>query len=137
MSSFLYMPQTVWMAGISQVPGASVRGRYRNTNFISVSRQSLPTDPTGTVVVTLSGIKSGSEIHFFNQNGDEVAGTELASSSQAFTVQRYTSGSPNNTLRIFIASLGYENIDMSYELTESDATLPVFQRIDRNYRNPT
>ena len=83
------------------------------------------------VTLTFSGIKVGSEIHIFDENSVLLASVESAISNQTISLQV-----TGVQVRIFIASLGYENIDLPYTVPGSDVTIPVFQRIDRNYRNP-
>ncbi|MEJ7805650.1 MAG: hypothetical protein WKG03_06980 [Telluria sp.] len=41
-----------------------------------------------------------------------------------------------NNVRILIINLAYEVVDLTIELGTTNTTVPVFQRIDRNYRNP-
>lgn len=101
-----------------------------------LGRMRLPTEPVGGVTITLTGVKAGSEVYIFDANRNVLAGTESATDPQAFVLQRYVTGNPLNDVRIFIASLGYENIDISYTLPESDSSIPIQQRIDRNYKNP-
>lgn len=90
------------------------------------------TDVVSGVTLTFSGIKTGSEIHIFGEGGTLIASVESAISNQTISLQ-----ATGIQVRIFIASLGYENIDFPYTVPGSDETIPVFQRIDRNYYNPT
>ena len=113
-----------------------VRGRQFGTFSGFYSRQALPTDPVGTVDISFTGVKLGSEIKIFDDDSTLLDGTESSGATPSFTLQRYAPGSPYNTLRILIIALQYEVIDITYELTATDTTIPVFQRIDRNYRNP-
>lgn len=113
------------VSGLTGVTPRDILGRVR-----------LPTEPSGSVTITLSGVKAGSEAYIFDSTGNVLAGVESATDPQAFTLQRYATGNPLNSVRIFIASLGYENIDISYTLPETNSSIPIQQRIDRNYRNP-
>lgn len=113
------------VAGMRGLSPRDVAGRMR-----------LPTEPSGSVTITLSGIKPGSEAYIFDSSGNVLAGVESAADPQPFTLQRYATGNPLNNVRIFIASLGYENIDIAYTLPETNSSIPIQQRIDRNYRNP-
>lgn len=99
--------------------------------------QRLPDEPIGSIFLTLTGIKSGSEASVFNQNGDLLATNELTSGDVVFQLPVYASGSANNNVRIFISSLQYENIDIQFSLRRENSTIPFFQRIDRTYKNPT
>lgn len=99
------------------------------------SRQLLATDPIGDVTLTFPNVKAGSEIHIYAPDGTEIVGVESAIVGQQLTLQRYPSGSANNTVRIFICSLAYEDLDFNLTLSVS-SDIPTFQRPDRNYRNP-
>jgi len=125
------------LAGVSRLPVESVRGRFLSTASLThLVNQRLPTDSVGTVGLTISGIKAGSEVHIISPDLSVLASNENAAGSTKFTLNRYAAGSPNNSVRIIIVHTQYENIEIPYELTAIDSTIPVFQRIDRNYRNP-
>lgn len=96
----------------------------------------LPSDPVGQVTITFSGVKAGSEIKLISSGMTIIAGTDSASFNTSFVVDKYTVGSANNVIRILIIALGYEIIDISFTIPQSDASIPVFQRIDRTYNNP-
>jgi hypothetical protein len=102
----------------------------------AVERQLLPTDPLGTVTISLSGIKPGSEVVVFDKNGTPVATVASSGTSASFMLSRYADGSPNNKMRFMVLALSYEVVDFDYTLTSTNATIPIFQRIDRSYRNP-
>ena len=90
------------------------------------------TDVVSGITLTFAGVKVGSEIHIFDSNATLLASVESAVENQTITLQV-----TGVQVRVFIASLGYENLDIPYLVPASDSTVPVFQRIDRNYRNPT
>lgn len=134
---FLYMNPRLPMLRIQYVDRSNnQRGKQTSTPFGIYSRQSLATDPVGTLDITFSGIKDGSEIKVFDADKLLITGTESSAGIPLVTLSKYAPGSPYNTVRILIINLGYEVIDLTYELPAADATIPVFQRIDRNYRNP-
>lgn len=130
------------MWGKFELSGVSpdTAGVYRPTVFADgpsvFDHQNLPTEPVGLISLRFSGIKAGSELHIYYQDGSKGASIESAVDNQQVTVQRYVTGSPFNTVRVLIASLGFENLDFNIELPASDSSIPVFQRIDRAYRNP-
>ncbi len=95
--------------------------------------QNLPTEPVGFSNITFANIHAGSEIHIY-RGETEVVGTESAVASQVLSVPVFPSG--YNTLRILIVSLGYEVMDFNYAVPGKDSSIAVFQRLDRNYRNP-
>lgn len=83
------------------------------------------------VTLTFAGVRAGSEIHIFDGAGALLVGVENAEPNQQISIQ-----ATGVTVRIFIASLGFENIDLQFYVPNMDTSIPVFQRIDRNYRNP-
>lgn len=111
-------------------------GRMNVSHFHILERQLLPTDPQGTITLTLSGIKPGSEVAIFGAGGVPLANVPSSDATASFVLQRYSAGSPNNNVRIMVLSLNYEVFDFDYVLGAKDITIPVFQRIDRSYRNP-
>lgn len=125
------------LAGVSRIPAADVRGRFLSTaSAAHLANQRLPTDAVGTVKLGISGVKPGSEVHIISADRTLLASNESVGGSVSFTLNRYAAGSANNSIRIVIVHTQYENLDISYELSATDSTIPVFQRIDRNYRNP-
>lgn len=88
-----------------------------------------------TVTITLTGLKTGSEIRVYSDNaGDNdvlLAGTESSSTSFAFTVP------VNTVLNIMIHHLNYLRADLwQYNSGSTNASIPIQQFIDRNYLNP-
>lgn len=116
---------------VAAVPGS------RGTVGGVLAYQRLPSEPIGSIYLTLTGIKNGSEVHIFNASGDAIADSESTSGDVVFQMNVYSAGNANNTVRIFVASLGYENIDIRYTLPTQNVSVPFFQRIDRTYKNPT
>lgn len=114
-----------------------VRGVQTSSFFSIYSNQSLPTDPVGNVVISFNGVKDGSEIKIFDIDKTLLNGTDSTSGIPSYILPRYAPGSAYNTVRILIINLGYEVIDLTYVLPTVNSTIPVFQRIDRNYRNPS
>lgn len=121
------------------VGGAVTRGKTSPvmSSGTSFGLCRFASDPAGIITLRFSGIKAGTELHLFLPDGTPHAAVESAVANQEITVNRFSTGNPNNNVRVLIVSLGYENLDFQYELPTSDAIVPVFQRIDRNYRNPT
>lgn len=133
MNVFPYMDghRLAFSATFNEAPGIrplfsrSVMGRMR-----------LSTEAIGAINLSFTGVKSGSEIYIFDNTLTALAGVESASDPQTFSVPIYALGNALNSVRILIASLGYENIDLAFTLPQADATIPIQQRIDRNYKNP-
>lgn len=117
-------------------PTEGQRGRQYGSFTQFYSQQPLPTDPIDTVDIAFYGVFTGSEIKIFDIDKVLLDGTETSGTIPTFTLSRYAPGSAYNTVRILIINLGYEVLDVTYELPTNDSTIPVFQRIDRNYRNP-
>jgi len=121
------------------VGGAVTRGKTSPVMSSGTSFGLYPfaSDPVGIIALRFSGIKAGSELHLFLPDGTLHASVESVTANQEITVNRFASGNPNNNVRVLIVSLGYENLDFQYDLPTANSIVPVFQRIDRNYRNPT
>jgi hypothetical protein len=84
------------------------------------------------VSVTLTGLQNPSEVRVFSQGTTtEVAGSETVTSGQfLFSV------GAGVAVDIAILSLGYQNLRILNYSTNSDATVPVQQILDRQYLNP-
>lgn len=138
MTCVMFQSSHIQGAPITVLPSSTQANRKKTWRALGafVTLQSLPSDPEGYVGLTFSGIKAGSELHIYYPDGSKGASIESAVDNQQVTVQRYVTGSPFNTVRVLIASLGFENLDFSIELPAFDSSIPVFQRIDRAYRNP-
>ena len=121
---------------VAQVSTGTITPSLQFGCVTSVGRFRAPNDPVGIVTLRFSGIKAGSELHLFLPDGSLHASVESVTANQEIVVNRFASGNPNNNVRVLIVSLGYENIDFQFELPTSDAIVPIFQRIDRAYRNP-
>ena len=88
-----------------------------------------------TATVTLSGLQSGSEVRIYSgsygeQNPTEIAGIESSGTSFAFT----QSVAGENGF-IVVHSLGYEYQAFGLTFPSSSQTIPISQRLDRNYEN--
>ena len=120
------------------VGGAVTRGKTSPvmSSGTSFGLCRFTSDPTSILTLRFSGIKAGSELHLFLPNGTLHASVESVTANQEIVVNRFASGNPNNNVRVLIVSLGHENLDFPFELPTRDSVVPVFQRIDRNYRNP-
>jgi len=138
MSGYPYMPLlSSTIAGRSVIPPVK-RGEFANRSGRAVMLQRLPTDAVATTMLTITGVKAGSEVHIADPSRNLLFSDEAATGAPIRALlQRYAAGSPNNLVRILIVNLQYETMDITYELESATASLPVFQRIDRNYRNPT
>jgi hypothetical protein len=92
------------------------------------------TDANGTVspaaVLTLTGLKADSEVRVYTAGTTtEIAGVENSGTTFSTTVS-------GGSVDIVVHSLGYEYQRIEGADTSSNLTLPIQQRIDRNYRNP-
>lgn len=101
-----------------------------------VGMQRLASDPIGTVTLTLNGVKPGSEVHIIDYAASIISSVESTVGDPSFPLSVYQAGNVRNTIRILVVSLSYEVLDLSFTLTNVNASIPVFQRVDRNYRNP-
>jgi len=85
--------------------------------------------------LTLTGLVAGSEVRVLVEGeATELGGIEESDTSWGY---EYTYAA-DTVVDIVIHSLGYEYYRInSYTLLDADASIPVQQRIDRNYVNPT
>lgn len=107
--------------------------------FTAASNESLRYQyPLDTVETSLNLINlvSGTEVHVYNTSTDaEVAGVESTAGS-TFTYN-YTWTGSDTSVYITTIKTGYQWIRYSDQiLNQSGLSIPVFQSIDRNYRNP-
>jgi len=100
----------------------------------TLSDQAANYYPLDVVNVTLTGLKSGTEVRVYNNNagnnGSEIAGIESSSTSFSFDVE---SGS---VINIMINHLNYLPADIWQFTVSEDVTIPITQFIDRQYNNP-
>jgi len=91
------------------------------------------TDSSGTTTRTelnLTGLKANSEIRVYDAGtATELAGVENSGTS-------FTATLVQSSVDIVIHSLGYEYQKIEGADTSSNLTLPIQQRVDRNYSNP-
>ena len=80
--------------------------------------------------LTLTGLQSNSEVRVFNAGTT----TELAGVENSGTT--FTANISASSVDIVVHSLGYEYLKIEGADTSSNLTLPIQQRVDRNYRNP-
>ena len=113
------------------------RGIFVRDNFTPLVRERLATDSIGTAQIVLTGVRLGSEAHIIAKDSTVLASADATGNALLFSIPRYSAGSPNNTVRVIVASLGYEMLDFDYTVTSESASIPVFQRVDRTYKNPT
>ena len=80
--------------------------------------------------LTLTGLQTNSEVRVFNAGTTtEIAGIENSGTS-------FSADIPAPSVDIVIHSLGYVYQKIEGADTSSNLTLPIQQRVDRNYRNP-
>lgn len=80
--------------------------------------------------LTLTGLQANSEVRVYDAGTTtELAGVENSGTS-------FTANISASSADIVIHSLGYEYQKIEGANTSSNLTLPVQQRVDRNYRNP-
>jgi len=119
------------------VDGATYTGDITTTGTITLSNGGLivgtATDSVGTTTVstlTLTGLQSNSEVRVFGAGTT----TELAGVENSGTT--FTANISASSVDIVVHSLGYEYQKIEGADTSSNLTLPIQQRVDRNYRNP-
>jgi hypothetical protein len=121
--------------GTIQFPSA--RGVMKPINGMVLVRGRLLTDALGNASLRITGLKPGSEVRVFNSESAEInGGTDSASGDITLLAPYYVDGNALNNLRILVVNLGFEIIDIAVTITPKGLTIPVFQRIDRSYKNP-
>ena len=91
-----------------------------------------------TVTVTFTGMKDNTEVRVYKQSdGSEVAGIENATDGTADNRSFAWSASPSLVVNYVIHSVAYETIRVNgFTVPAASGSLPIQQRIDRNYTNP-
>ena len=85
------------------------------------------------VTLSLSGLIPGTEVRIYQLSDmTELAGIESGTTGFTYSYT-YTVDIP---VYIQIISLSYEDITLYYTLNASSSTIPISQKIDRNYNNP-
>ena len=118
------------------VDGATYTGDITTTGSITLSNGGLiigtATDSVGTTTVTtltLTGLQTNSEVRVYNAGTTtEIAGVENSSTSFSANIEA-------SSVDIVIHSLGYEYQKIEGADTSANLTLPIQQRLDRNYQN--
>lgn len=112
------------------------RGKSVSIGRVSLGVAAWATDPIGTTTVTFSGVNAGSEIRVYLPDSTEAAGIETCASNQVLSWSVYSSGSPNNTVRIVIVHPNYKIKEFTYTATAGSQSIPVQQEPDKWYSNP-
>ena len=94
----MYIESAVCMAGTRERP--VTRGRITSNGMVSISLQSLPTDPIGSFVLTLTHVIVGSAVQVESQSGTSLYNGTAATGTVVIPLQVYSAGSPLNALRI-------------------------------------
>ena len=118
------------------VDGATYTGDITTTGTITLSNGGLiigtATDSVGTTTVTtltLTGLQTNSEVRVYNAGTTtEIAGVENSGTSFSANIEA-------SSVDIVIHSLGYEYQKIEGADTSANLTLPIQQRLDRNYQN--
>lgn len=120
------------------IKASTFTGDMTTTGVITLTNGAIfsgtRTDANGTVfpdsVLTLTGLKANSEVRVYTAGTTtEIAGVENSGTTFSTTVSV-------GSVDIVVHSLGYEYQRIEGADTSSNLTLPIQQRVDRNYRNP-
>lgn len=119
------------------VNNATYTGDITTTGVVTLTSGGLivgtTVDSNGTTNVSalnLTGLQANSEVRVY----DAGTTTELAGVENSGTT--FTANISASSVDIVIHSLGYEYQKIEGANTSSNLTLPIQQRVDRNYRNP-
>lgn len=123
--------QVQWMGG----NGDTLTITNLNGSNVIASKVSTAYGGSATVVnpaaLTLTGLENDTEIRVYEAGTtNEIAGQE------SVTTGTFTTSVQISAVDISIASLGWQNIKLKNIDTSSDVSLPIQQRIDRQYENP-
>lgn len=122
--------------GIITMTGVSRTSRVPGAVGLSFIAARLPTDPVGSTSVTFDGVIAGSEIRVYLPDGTDIAGIEACVANQVLTWPVYSSGSPNNIVRVAIVNLDYRLKDFSYTSRVGAQSIPVQMEADKWFSNP-
>lgn len=85
-----------------------------------------------STIVTFLGVVSGSEIHVYDSEDNELVGTESCTANQSLTW-----GIPSNpNVKITIIKRGLRWMKFTYLSEEGPQTIPIFPQPDLGYNNP-
>lgn len=149
----------VTFSGYSGTPGpnmvensgsldAAIHNVSGKTITISVSGGSTPsirndgsgslTDVVSSVTITFTGMKDNTEVRVYNSStGVQIAGIEDATDGSPGNRSFAWSAAPSLVVDYVIHSVSYETIRVnSYTVPSASGSIPIQQRIDRNYENP-
>lgn len=130
----LVFDSMVGLAGTLEYPSA--RGRFTTNHLVSLSRQTLATDPVGLAHVTFAGVPAGSEIRVYLPDQIEAAGVELCDADHQLSWYVYAPGSPNNVVRILVINTAYKIKEFSYTSSVGYSSLPIQPEPDKWFSNP-
>lgn len=119
------------------VDGCTYTGDITTTGTITRLNAGLivgaATDSAGTTTVTeltLTGLKANTEIRIYEAGTTtEIDGVENSGTT-------FTTTTSESSVDIVVHALGYEYQRLNGVDTSQNLTLPISQRVDRNYRNP-
>ncbi len=96
------------------------------------------TTVNNNIAVTLTGLKDNTEVRVFAAGTTTaLAGIENATDGSADNRAFTFALSAGTDVDIQILSVGYENVRLeTFEVPTSDSSVPIQQRVDRNYLNP-
>lgn len=121
------------MSGAETAAGVNIVGASGweafDFNFVfSVDNAVIP-------YLTLTGLQSNSEIRVYDAANNDISVAGVEESNTSFTTAYDYSTTPY--VDIVVHSLGYEYIRLAnVALTPTGLTIPIQQRVDRNYANP-
>ncbi|MDX1493535.1 MAG: hypothetical protein R3253_05730 [Longimicrobiales bacterium] len=111
--------------------GVGTEHSYRNGTSAS-------TTVNANTNVTFTGMKDNTEVRVYDAgDGSEIAGIENATAGSPGNRSFTWSDASGNVVDYVVHSEAYETIRVEgYTVPGSDASIPIQQRIDRNYANP-
>lgn len=98
MTSMVSARSVPTMTKVVSPPGD--RGRWRSLGLVSVSGQSLPTDPAGVFELTLTNLVVGSAVHIEAVDGPVLVNMVANAPTEVIQLQTYVAGSTLNNLHV-------------------------------------
>lgn len=101
MSNFTFIPMIPLLSGAVYDPPAAVRGKAESGGLMAYSNQTLPSDPVGSMQLTLTNVVIGSAYDIeITATGDLVTSSTATASTIVLSIPVYQSGDVKNTISI-------------------------------------
>lgn len=139
-----YSSGTLWHGELSNATQATITANASNgsnpsaSEFDKTGHASSTITVDNPVTITFTGMKDSTEVRVYKvSDGSEVAGTENATDGSPDDRSFGWSAQASLAVNYVIHNVDYETIRVNnYTVPGSDGSIPIQQRLDRNYANP-